>query len=91
MERSSRLPGQLRMNDIHTMRTIIQILIRWYQAFSRQYLPPSCRYWPSCSDYAHEAVGRHGLARGGWLAVRRVARCHPLAAGGPDPLPEATR
>jgi putative membrane protein insertion efficiency factor len=50
-------------------------------------LPPACRYYPSCSQYAEEAVRLHGPLRGTWLAARRLLRCHPWAPGGPDPVP----
>lgn len=50
-------------------------------------LPPSCRYYPTCSAYAVEAVMVHGIVRGGWLTLCRLARCHPWAAGGVDPVP----
>jgi uncharacterized protein len=62
--------------------------IRWYQRWISSYLPPSCRFSPSCSEYAAGAVERHGLVRGGWLAVRRLLRCHPFHPGGFDPVPE---
>ncbi|MEO6269524.1 MAG: membrane protein insertion efficiency factor YidD [Lautropia sp.] len=62
-------------------------LVRLYRLLVSPVLAPSCRYWPSCSEYALEALQRHGAARGGWLASRRVCRCHPWAAGGVDPVP----
>ncbi|MCY4077670.1 MAG: membrane protein insertion efficiency factor YidD [Acidobacteria bacterium] len=64
-------------------------LIRVYQLFFSPLFAGSCRFVPSCSAYAAEAVERHGAARGLWLAVRRIARCHPLCRGGLDPVPEA--
>jgi putative membrane protein insertion efficiency factor len=65
------------------------LLIRFYQRVISPWTPPSCRYYPSCSQYAYVAVERHGLVRGGWLAVRRLGRCHPWAAGGVDHVPPA--
>lgn len=61
--------------------------IRFYRAAVSPYTPASCRYYPTCSAYALEAVERWGAARGAWLALRRLARCHPLRAGGIDPVP----
>jgi putative membrane protein insertion efficiency factor len=61
--------------------------IRLYQ-HARTGRPSPCRYWPSCSQYALEAIERHGAARGGWLATRRVSRCHPWGGHGVDPVPE---
>jgi len=66
--------------------TLIRI-IRFYQAL-RTGRPSPCRYWPTCSDYALDAVERHGAARGSLLAVRRVLRCHPWGGHGVDPVPE---
>jgi hypothetical protein len=63
--------------------------IRFYQRFISPALPPSCRYTPTCSGYAVEALQTHGAVRGSWLAVRRIARCHPWHAGGYDPVPPA--
>ena len=68
-------------------RRILAALIRGYQAAMSPLLPPSCRFHPSCSQYALEAVTRHGALRGGWLAARRLARCHPFHPGGYDPVP----
>lgn len=69
------------------MRRIAQRLIRWYQWIVSPYLGPRCRFYPSCSQYAHEAVGRFGILIGGFLAVKRLLRCHPWHPGGLDPVP----
>jgi uncharacterized protein len=66
---------------------ILAAPIRFYQRFISPALPPSCRYSPSCSSYAVEALQTHGAVRGSWLAVRRIGRCHPWHAGGYDPVP----
>ena len=67
------------------------LLIRFYQRWVSPALGPRCRFAPSCSHYAAEALAVHGPLRGGWLAVRRVARCHPWHPGGHDPVPPAVR
>ena len=69
------------------MGKLLILLVRGYQVGISPLLPASCRYYPSCSAYAVEAIERHGAARGGWLALRRIARCHPFRAGGFDPVP----
>lgn len=63
-------------------------LVRLYQLVVSPWLPPSCRFEPSCSAYALEALRAHGALRGGWLTIRRLGRCHPFCAGGYDPVPE---
>ena len=62
-------------------------LVWLYKTFVSPALPPACRYHPSCSQYAAEALLVHGALRGLWLAVGRLSRCHPWAVGGPDPVP----
>jgi putative membrane protein insertion efficiency factor len=62
-------------------------LIRVYQAAISPWLGPTCRFEPSCSRYAVEAIERHGVGRGGWLAAQRVGRCRPLGDSGYDPVP----
>lgn len=64
-------------------------LILFYRAALSPLLGPTCRYWPTCSAYALEAVERHGARRGAWLALKRIGRCHPWHAGGYDPVPDA--
>jgi putative membrane protein insertion efficiency factor len=62
-------------------------LIRCYKLIVSPHFNGSCRFLPSCADYAREAVIRHGVLRGSWLAATRLARCHPFCAGGHDPVP----
>jgi uncharacterized protein len=62
-------------------------LIRFYQRFISPLTPPSCIYTPSCSTYAYQAIGKYGVLKGGWLATRRILRCHPWGPGGYDPVP----
>ncbi|MCX7072985.1 MAG: membrane protein insertion efficiency factor YidD [Gammaproteobacteria bacterium] len=70
------------------MRAILTGPIRAYQRVLSPLLGPRCRFHPSCSHYALEAIERFGAARGSWLAIKRISRCHPLNAGGLDPVPE---
>ena len=62
-------------------------LIRAYQYLLSPWVGNNCRYWPTCSEYAREAVEQHGAGRGAYLAARRIARCHPYGRGGVDPVP----
>jgi len=66
---------------------LLVTLVHGYQVVISPLLPASCRYTPSCSQYAIEALQRHGALKGSWLAARRVGRCHPFRAGGYDPVP----
>jgi putative membrane protein insertion efficiency factor len=70
------------------VKYIVLGLIRFYQRFISPLLPPSCRFEPSCSQYGYQAIERYGVLRGGWLALKRIARCHPFHPGGYDPVPE---
>jgi putative membrane protein insertion efficiency factor len=70
------------------MRAILLALIKGYRLVISPMLPPTCRFHPTCSAYAVEALEKHGLLRGSWLAVRRIGRCHPFCEGGVDPVPE---
>ncbi|MCP5265705.1 MAG: membrane protein insertion efficiency factor YidD [Burkholderiaceae bacterium] len=72
------------------MRTILTGLIRVYRLAISPVLPPSCRFYPSCSEYGIEAIQRHGALRGGILAACRVGRCHPWNDGGVDEVPVET-
>lgn len=71
------------------MRLVAAILIRLYQWTVSPLLGPACRFHPTCSQYALEAIERFGVLRGGWLAIRRIGRCHPWHPGGYDPVPHS--
>ena len=78
------------MPDLYRKENILQkavcALIRFYQLAVSPHFPPSCRYYPSCSAYALEAVRKYGAIRGSYMAIRRILRCHPLSRGGYDPV-----
>jgi putative membrane protein insertion efficiency factor len=73
------------------MRYVLKILIRAYQLVVSPLLGPRCRFYPSCSHYALEAIDAHGAARGTWLTVKRISRCHPWHKGGFDPVPACSK
>jgi hypothetical protein len=75
------------IKELPMSRWIALALIRLYQRFISPLTPPSCIYTPTCSQYGYEAIARYGLLKGGWLTLRRIARCHPWAHGGSDPVP----
>ncbi len=76
--------------DVSPAGRLLRLGVRGYQLLLRPLLPRSCRFHPSCSNYALEALTVHGARRGGWLALCRVCRCHPWHPGGFDPVPPAT-
>ena len=73
------------------MSTFLRLLIRCYRYCLSPMFGPACRFHPSCSQYAEEALATHGLFGGGWLAARRLCRCGPWCAGGYDPVPRRGR
>jgi uncharacterized protein len=71
-----------------TLRQILLWIIRAYQLLVSPWLGPRCRFYPSCSCYAHTAIERYGAVQGAWLGLRRLLRCHPFNDGGYDPVPD---
>jgi putative membrane protein insertion efficiency factor len=69
------------------MRKVLLFLIRLYQRTLSQVTPPTCRFYPSCSEYGYQAIARYGVFKGGWMAVKRIVRCNPFNPGGYDPVP----
>ena len=70
------------------MKWLLLVLLRGYKRWISPALPPACRYHPTCSVYTMQAIERYGALRGGWMGVKRLARCHPGFPGGIDPVPE---
>jgi len=68
------------------LKKFLLFLIKIYQFFSR-YTPPVCRFTPTCSEYARQAIEKYGVLKGGWLAIKRISKCHPWHEGGYDPVP----
>ena len=75
-----RLPGRL-------LASVLIALVRAYQVVLSPFLPPSCRFTPTCSAYALEAITKYGAAKGLWLSIKRIGKCHPFHKGGYDPVP----
>ena len=69
------------------MKALLLWLLRWYRRSISPMKPPSCRFTPTCSTYALEAVEKYGAAKGSWLSLKRVLKCHPFHPGGYDPVP----
>jgi len=69
------------------MTSVALWLIRFYQRWVSRFLPPMCRFTPSCSEYTRQAIAIHGVWAGVWLGIKRIARCNPFCEGGPDPVP----
>lgn len=69
------------------MKRVLIWLVRGYKRFISPLLPPACRFTPTCSEYALEAIQKYGALRGGWMALKRILRCHPFHPGGYDPVP----
>lgn len=68
-------------------RTVVLVLVRFYRSYVSPLFPPTCRYVPTCSEYAMIALQKYGFIKGSWLAIRRICRCHPWHPGGYDPVP----
>ncbi|BDG40998.1 membrane protein insertion efficiency factor YidD [Saccharococcus caldoxylosilyticus] len=72
-------------------KKLLILFIRFYQIFISPLKPPTCRFYPTCSQYGLEAVKRFGAIKGGWLTIKRILKCHPFHPGGFDPVPENSK
>lgn len=77
----------MRQHALNLPAQSLRAAVRGYQLSLGLLLPPACRFYPSCSTYALEALQKHGAAKGSWLTAKRICRCHPLNPGGVDPVP----
>jgi uncharacterized protein len=68
------------------VKSVLLFSLRFYKAVISPFLPPACRFTPTCSEYAYDAVRKYGALRGVWMGARRLSRCHPFHAGGYDPV-----
>lgn len=82
--KASRKPSRLSL----ALAWVVMLPILFYRQFISPLTPPSCRFTPTCSQYALEALRRHGVLRGSWLTIRRLLRCHPWGGSGYDPVPD---
>lgn len=73
------------------MKRVFIAIIRGYQLFISPVIGSSCRFYPTCSHYAREAIEKHGAVKGGWMSLKRIGRCHPWNEGGVDPVPDTTK
>lgn len=86
----AKFPTQTSQKE-NTLKTFLILVIRFYQLVISPWLGSNCRFYPTCSHYAHEALQKHGAMRGSWLAIRRIGRCNPWHEGGIDLVPEPTQ
>jgi hypothetical protein len=82
-------PGGAQAGEVSRTARVLILCVRVYQSFFSALMPSACKFYPSCSQYAAEALRLHGARRGSWLALRRISRCHPFTRGGVDLVPDA--